>query len=366
MAQETADITKKCPTCGAVLVTSPEDLVITCGYCGETIDVDGKKIPNHNMLPSQEGTTIEANVQEFLKKHHVAEGIKIEELKAVYLPYWVVPFSSSTQYYGVLNSTVTRYRTVQTRDAQGHTVTRQQAYTVPVYRDERGSFNRSGRENCIGRKHTVFYGFDKFQDTLVLDNIQPFDFQKVKKYGAEFVNAEVDANEAQRDAYGRVENANRGIAAGKVSELIRCDSQIQVQYPTYVHAPLWQARYKFEGKNFKVSAAGDSGKVVKGEVPLTFKRRMLYLIIGLAMLFVFAFVAETGYGLTGNLADETMQTVGWVLLIVGLVLVGVSFFFTSRAFMVQLEKSDKIKRQKKGQKPAAPQPEPAAPQPEGE
>ncbi len=362
MAQEIADITKKCPTCGAVLVTSPEDLVITCTYCGETIDIEGKKIPNHNMLPSLDSTTIQANVQEFLKKNHVAEGTKIEEIKAIYLPYWVVPFSSSTQYYGVLNSTVTRYRTVQTRDAQGHTVTRQQAYTVPVYRDERGSFNRTGRENCIARKHTVFYGFDKFQDTLFLDNIQPFDFQKVKKYGAEFVNAEVDASEAQRDAYGRVENANRGIAASKVSELIRCDSQIQVQYPTYVHAPLWQARYKFEGKIFRVSAAGDSGKVVKGEVPLTFKRRMLNLIVGLAMLIGFAYMAQVGYNLTPDLNNET---VGWVLLVIGLVVIGLSFLFTSTAFKIQLEKSDKIKRQKKGQKPAALQPEPAAPQQEG-
>ncbi len=356
----TEDLTKKCPTCGNVLVTSPEDLVLTCAYCGETMEVDGKKIPDHQMLPSQENATIQANVQEFLKKNKVAEGAVIQEIKAVYLPYWIVPFSSSTQYYGVLNSTVTRYKTVQVRDAQGHTTTRQQPYTVPVYRDERGSFNRSGRENCLARKKTVFYGFDKFQSTLTLDNITPFDYQKVKKYGAEFINAEVDAHEATLDAVGRVEDANRGIAAGKVNELIRCDSQVQTQYPTYVHAPLWQARYKFEGKIFKVSAAGDTGKVVKGEVPLTFKRRMVNLILGLVMLIVGAIVGQLGYNLMATMPSDSF--VPYVVLIIGLAVAGISFMFTSTAFKIQLEKSDKIKKAKpqKKQKPAAP-----APQPEG-
>jgi len=342
MAQETTEITKKCPTCSAVLVISPEDLVITCAYCGETIDVEGKKIPNHQMLPSQESATIQANVQEFLKKHHVAEGVRIEEVKAVYLPYWVVPFSSNTQYYGVLNSTVTRYRTVHSRDAQGHTVTRQEAYSVPVYRDEKGSFNRSGRENCIARKHTTFYGFEKFQNTLFLDNIQPFDFQKVRKYGAEFINAEVDANEAQRDAYGRVEDENRSIAASRVSKLVRCDSQVHLEFPTYVHVPLWQARYKFQEKIYKVSAAGDSGKVLKGEVPLTFARRMLNLTIGLAVLLIFAFVAQLGYNMT-PVTDTEIG--GWVLIIIGFALMAISFMFTSTAFKMQLEKSEKIKPQ---------------------
>ncbi|OLS12542.1 MAG: hypothetical protein RBG13Loki_3853 [Promethearchaeota archaeon CR_4] len=344
MAQETTEITKNCPQCGAVLVKSPEDLIITCAYCGETVDVEGKKIPNHQMLPSQEGATIQANIQEFLKKNHVEEGVVIEELKAVYLPYWVVPFNSNTQYYGVLNSAVTRYRTIQSRDAQGRTVTRQVSYTVPVFRDERGSFNRGGRENCIARKHTTFYGFDKFQDSLFLDTIQPFDYQQVKKYGAEFINAEVDANEAQRDAYGRVENANRRLAASKVNKLVRCDSRIQLEYPTYVHAPLWQARFKFQEKIYKVAATGTSGTVLKAEIPLTFGRRMKNLAIGITMLLVCAYAAQWGYGL--RTPDGDIETWGWILLIIGFAVMVLSFLFTSTAFRMQLEKSAKIKKQK--------------------
>jgi len=232
-----------------------------------------------------------------------------------------------------------------------------------VYKPEEGNFARSGRENVIARKHTAFYGFDKFQDTIFLENVQPFDFNKVKVHAAEFINAEVDAHEAQMDAYGRVENGNRSIAAGKVSKLVRCDSQVNLKYPIYVHTALWTARYKFQGKVYKVSASGDSGKVVKGEVPLTLGRRMKNLILGLAIMVVASIVANYGFNEVQLNANDN----GWIAVIIGIVIVALSFCPTSTAFKMQLEKSDKIKRpsKQKGQKPVARAPAPApAPAPQ--
>ncbi|MBN2153017.1 MAG: hypothetical protein JW839_16310 [Candidatus Lokiarchaeota archaeon] len=349
----------KCPTCGASIAISPEDLVITCSFCGETMEAGGKKIPDHKMLPSQERSAIQANIQDFLRKNKIKEGASIEEVKASYIPWWLVPFSSQTHYYGVQNGTVTRQKTETYRDSEGKTRTRTVSYSVPVYKPEEGDFARSGRENVIARKHTVFYGFDKFASTIFLENIEAFDFQKVKQHDAEFINAEVDAHEAQQDAYGRVENQNRSIAASKVSKLVRCDSKVTLQYPTYVHAPLWTARYKFQGKVYKVSAAGDSGKVVKGEVPLTLGRRLLNLIIGLSIMVVGGIIAQIGFQ-SGQVVDQE----GWyIAMIIGLVFMGISFMCTSTAFRMQLEKSDRIKKPPKKKAQAAPA-EATAPQPE--
>ncbi len=314
------------------------------------MEAGGKKIPNHQMLPSQESSAIQANIKEFLKKNKIKEGASIDEVKASYVPWWLVPFSSQTHFYGVLNGTVTRQKTETYRDSEGKTRTRTVSYSVPVYKPEEGDFSRSGRENVIARKHTVFYGFDKFASTIFLDNVEPFDFQKVKKHEAEFINAEVDAHEAQQDAYGRVENENRGIAASKVSKLVRCDSKVTLQYPTYVHAALWTARYKFQGKSYKVSAAGDSGKVVKGEVPLTLGRRLINLVIGLVLMVNGGIFAQISYGIA-----QGGQDAWYIGLIIGLVVMGLSFLLTSTAFRMQLEKSDKIKRQKKKAAPAAAQ-----------
>jgi predicted RNA-binding Zn-ribbon protein involved in translation (DUF1610 family) len=361
-AEAEQSLVKKCVTCGNSIAVSPEDLVISCKFCGEVMDAGGKKIPNHQMLPSQESSAIQANIKDFLKKNKIKEGASIDEVKASYIPWWLVPFSSQTHFYGVLNGTVTRQKTETYKDSEGKMRTRTVSYSVPVYKPEEGDFSRSGRENVIARKHTVFYGFDKFASTIFLENVEPFDFQKVKKHDAEFINAEVDAHEAQQDAYGRVENENRAIAASKVSKLVRCDSKVTLQYPTYVHAPLWTARYKFQGKVYKVSAAGDSGKVVKGEVPLTLGRRMTNLILGLVIMVIGGIIAQIGFQ-NGQVVD---QEAWYIATIIGLVLMGISFMATSTAFRMQLEKSDRIKRPPKKAKvaPAAAQPAAPAPQPE--
>ncbi|MHA1998153.1 MAG: hypothetical protein ACTSU9_08550 [Promethearchaeota archaeon] len=341
-AKEKNILTMECKMCGNVFPVSPEDLVVTCKFCGESYDVDGKKIPDHQMLPSVDLDSITANFKKFLKKNHADDG-SISEIKANYLPYWVTPFESDTHFYGVKNGTVTRYRTRTVRDSEGNTREVREPYTVNVYKPVEGDFHRSGRENVIARKHTAFYGFDKFQKGLFLDDIEPFDFDKVKAHDAEFINAEVDAEEAQREAYGRVEDKNRSIAASKVNRLVRCDSQVNVSYPIYVHAPMWQARYKFQGKVYKMSASGVTGTVLKGEIPLTLSRRITNLVIGLAIFIIGAAIGNW-LGLANILIDEN---IGYLWVIVGFVMMLLSFFFTRTAFKMQLEKSERMKKQKK-------------------
>lgn len=341
LSENEEELTKKCTNCGAVIAISPEDLVITCKYCGETFDVDGKKIPNHQLIPTKENDEITQNVENFLKKNKTdMNNATIQEVHLKYLPYWVVPFNSRTHYYGVLASSVTRHRTetrtVRTPDGKTRTETVQVPYQVSVYRPEEADFNRNGRENVIARKHTAFYGFNEFQSTLFLDNIIPFDFNKIKRLDAEFINAEVNSHESQIDAYGRVENGNRAIAQGRVQRLIRCDSVVNIDEPIYVHAPLWVVRYKFQDKIYKVSAAGDSGKIVKGEIPLTKKRRMINFILGVVLFFVCAILGNVGI----NEFSINSQTWGIMLTLGTIVGMFISFVPIKTAFQIQLEKSE--------------------------
>jgi hypothetical protein len=341
MSKEQVDeLTRKCTTCGAVLKISPEDLVITCSYCGETFDVEGKAIPSHKMLPTVDVDAIQGNVKQFLKKKRRNPDLaSIEETKLNYIPYWVCPFESQTHFYGVEQSSVTRYRT-KTRtvtDANGkrRTETYQESYTVPVYRATEGDFTRTGRENVLARKYTAFFGFDEYQETLSLEEIQDFDFQKIKSLNAEFINAEVEPIEAQRSAYGRIENDNRKTAQSRVSKLVRCDSDINITFPEYVHVPLWQVRYRYDNKLFKMGASGNNGKILKGEVPITLKRRILSLMVGVLILVIAALLGQ--YGLYLN------ETLGIVLIIIAVIVMVLSFFITKNAFQVQMVKREKIK-----------------------
>lgn len=338
MAKE--ELTKECTTCGVVLVISPEDVVITCKYCGATFDVEGKKVPDHQMLPTLKEKAIKENTIKFLQKN---EGVTraldkqavVEEVKLNYIPYWVCPFDSNTHYFGVKQSSVTRTRIV----SDGRGGTRTETYTVPIYRPEEGDFARSGRENIIARKHTAFYGFDNFKKKLNLEKIEGFDFSKIKSFNAEFINAEVDPVEASREAYGWVEDENRRIAGSRVNKLVRCDSKIQMYNPIYVHAPLWQVRYKFKNKVYKVSIMGDSGTILKGEIPLTLGRRAANYFAGLPVIIAGMLAGQYGLSILNNVLN-TSKWPGYALMVLGAIAIILSFLLIGTAFRMQLEKSD--------------------------
>lgn len=64
------------------------------------------------MIPTKGQEEVRANVLDFLKKNRTESGaVSIDEVKANYLPYWIVPFNSHTHYFGVERGSVTRYRT---------------------------------------------------------------------------------------------------------------------------------------------------------------------------------------------------------------------------------------------------------------
>ena len=214
---------------------------------------------------------------------------------------------------------------------------------MTVWREKSGNFSRNGRQNVFARKHTAFYGFSDFNSTLFLENVIDFDFEKVKDANSEFINAEVEPHEAQMEAYGDIENKNRAIAASKLHKLVRCDSEITMQNPLYVHAPLWSIRYRLDDKVYKVSVAGDSGKVVKGEVPITMKQRIINYVIGMILILVSALIGNFGIPMS---AIEDTAAIGVILIIFGVVGIGCSVLPIRKAFKIQLEKSS-IKEIKK-------------------
>lgn len=292
------------------------------------------------MLPTLQEKAIKSNTMKFLKKH---EGVTwslykqavIEELKLNYIPYWLCPFNSNTHYCGVKQSVISRKVKVYGSKAG----TTPPYIPVLVYKPEEGDFARSGGEKIIARKHTAFYGFNNFEKKLKLDNIEVFDFNKIKSLNAEFINAEVNPVEASREAFGRIEDENRRIANERVIKLVRFNSKIEVHSPIYVHVPLWLVRYKFKNKVYKVSVIGDSGTILKGEIPLTLRRRAANYFAGLSLIIAGAFAGQYGLSILNNVLSTSSEP-GYVLMILGAAAIVISFALTLRAFRTQLEKSD--------------------------
>jgi len=292
------------------------------------------------MIPTKSNKEVRLNVEEFLRENRVdMNSVQIEEVKAIYIPFWVVPFKSHTDYYGVQRGSVTRYRTRTrtVRDSEGKTRTEtyQEAYQVPVWRPVENKFDRNGRHSILARKHAVFYGFHEFVTTLFLDNLVDFDFELTKKDNCEFINAETEESDAQMQTYGDIENQNRSKAGSGLSRLVRCDSDVDVGDPLYVHAPLWLVRYSFNDKDYKVAIAGDSGKVLKGEIPISTKKRIINYAIAIVILLAGAILGNFGM----PLLDTDNQVWGIIMLIIAIVGIGLTALPIRMAMKMQLEKS---------------------------
>ena len=299
------------------------------------------KVPNHKMIPTKPNATIRESVINFLEDNRVnLDTIQIEEVKAIYIPFWIVPFSSSTEYYGVQRGSVTRYRTRTrtVRDSEGRTRTEtyQEAYQVPVWRPVDSSFNRKGQHSVLARKHAVFYGFYEFVSTLQLNNLIDFNFEETQKDNCEFINAELEEHDAQMQTYGAVDNQNRSQAGSGLERLVRCDSNIDIGDPLYVHAPFWLVRYSFNDKDYKVAVAGDTGRVLKGEIPISTKKRIINYAVAVVMLLAGAIVGNFGLPM---LEVEDTQIWGIIMLILGVVSIGLTVLPVRIAMKMQLEKS---------------------------
>ena len=224
------------------------------------------------------------------------------------------------------------------RDSEGKTRTEtyQEAYQVTVYRPVDSEFNRTGRHSILARKHAVFYGFHEFITSISLDNLVDFDFELTRKDNCEFINAEIEEHEAQMQTYGDIENQNRSKAGSGLYRLVRCDSDVDVGDPLYVHAPLWLVRYSFNDKDYKVAIAGDSGKVLKGEIPISTKKRIINYAIAIVMLLAGAVLGNFGFPL---LEYEDTQIWGIIMLIIAVVGIGLTALPIRMAMKMQLEKS---------------------------
>ncbi|MHA1110851.1 MAG: hypothetical protein ACTSRE_07085 [Promethearchaeota archaeon] len=305
------------------------------------------------MIPTKTHKEVRSNVEQFLRDQKVDMSlVSIEEVKSIYIPFWIVPFKSHTEYYGVERGSVTRYRTRTrtVRDSEGKTRTEtyQEAYQVTVYRPVESQFNRTGRHSILARKHAVFYGFHEFIASLSIKNMVDFDFELTKKDNCEFINAEIEGHEAQMQTYGAIENQNRSKAGSGLHRLVRCDSDVDVGDPLYVHAPLWLVRYSFNDKDYKVAIAGDSGKVLKGEIPISTKKRIINYALAIVMLLAGAVLGN--FGLPLAMVEGDSQIWGIIMLIVAVAGMGLTALPIRMAMKMQLEKSSakKVRRSKRG------------------
>jgi len=275
-----------CTRCGAPLTVTQEDLIITCRYCGFTMTVATREeIKRHSMLENRffAQQAVEA-AQKYMDKGLFRVGVSkeasITNVKLRYVPFWVCPANTNTFLRGVTGSGV-----------MGEIHQAQEAVT-----DKRASgFKKFGKLVLAGAKayaemqqkdrkpQNVSYSFSNtyIWPTLarrtIISEINYYDVPAARKIpfdvgklppDAEFLNIELNEEEARAKIRTEVEARERLIASGKVDTLETCNTNVTLGEAELVHAPVWFVHYTLHGENYVIAVDGCEGKVLGGGRPL--------------------------------------------------------------------------------------------------
>lgn len=275
-----------CSRCGAPLNLTQEDLVITCRYCGFTMTVATRaEIKRHSMLENRlfAQQAVEA-ARKYMDKGIFRVGVSkealITDVKLRYVPFWVCQVTTNTYFRGVTGTGI-----------MGEVHQAQEAVA-----DKRSSgLAKLGKLVLAGAKayaetqqkdrqpQTVAYSFSNtyIWPTLarrtMISEINyydvpagrkiPFDVGKIPP-DAEFLNVELNEEEAKAKIRSEVEAKERLIACGKVDTLETCSTNFVMSEAELVHAPVWFVHYTLGGENYVVAVEGCEGKVLGGGRPL--------------------------------------------------------------------------------------------------
>jgi hypothetical protein len=276
----------KCPVCNGNVKLGPEDVVITCTYCGSISTIEGKTIGDHLMEDAVDGEERERSFRSFLDKNKginksLVTAAQVVENRLIFVPVWTAKVKADTWYKGYKTVQVPVQKTRQVRDSDGNTRTETYTDHEPGYVPVQDEIHTDTDERLLARKGARFYGLEEYLDKISLAKTEPWNYEKVKDQEPAILNAEIGTEEFEKTIHGRVSDRHRSQAKSGLTELFDCRTNTAVRGTTYLQAPFSLIRYKFQGDLYKCAIDGNSGNVVLGEIPITMGQRALWAFIGI-------------------------------------------------------------------------------------
>ena len=275
-----------CSNCGAPLNVTQEDLVSTCRYCGFTMTLATREeIKRHSMLENRlfAQQAVEA-AQKYMDKGVFRMGVSkdasIANVKLRYVPFWVCSANANTFFRGTTGSgimgeihqaqeAVTDKRAGGLKKFGKLVLAGAKAYSEMQQKDRRPqnvsySFSNNYVWPTLARQTMI--SEINYYDVPAARKI-PFDVGKIPP-DAEFLNIELNEEEAKAKVKSEVEAKERLIASGKVDTLETCNANVVLGEAELVHAPVWFVHYTLKGENYVIAVDGCEGKVLGGGRPL--------------------------------------------------------------------------------------------------
>ena len=259
-----------CPSCGAELICDATTAATSCPYCGNPSVLPGQfsgVLKPDYVLPFKlsKEDAIKALKKHYLKKPLLpstfSEANHLEEIKGVYVPFWMYDgeASGSAQFHAT---------TVHTYTSGDYEITETSHYDVR-------------RAGSITFEKIPVDASSKMPDDY-MDSIEPYDYAELKPFSTAYLPGfmadkyDVSVDDSRERADKRCAGSLVSALENTVSGYSSCNEtsrniHLKRGKVHYALLPVWILNTRWEGKDFLFAMNGQTGKLV-GNLPVSTKR----------------------------------------------------------------------------------------------
>ncbi len=291
MSSRTLSIeTVSCPSCGAPTDFNPEDVLVTCQFCGTTFTRGQQEIPDHKFIvPKYSLAEAEKKIHDWIREKTRFRGVKSVTLiksEKLLIPYWVMHSRAITNYRGYRRETHTESKTVGTGKNK-RTVSKTVVYYVPVNK----TIDEERHDPLICRMGAVLFGHEEInkrvRELVMNQDFEDFSVEALKDAPEKvrFLNGEIKQSEAKELIETYIQDEHRDRARADTTELFDCRTKIELKGMLFLHFPIVYAEYQYGRETYRVVMDGNSGKILLAELPITTRFRIMAELVTFITLF---------------------------------------------------------------------------------
>ena len=272
--------TYSCPSCGAELICDASTAATSCPYCGNPTVVPGQfsgALKPDFVLPFK---LSKEDAVAALKNHYKGKpllpkaftnGNHIEEIKGVYVPFWL--FDANASGSGQYEAT-----TSSSHRNGDYVITTTKHYDV----------RRAGTTQFMG---VPVDGSTKMPNGH-MDAIEPYDYRAFQPFSTAYLPGymadkyDEDADTCQARAHSRMQNSVSSELSASITgynSVSTLSENIHIDYTAkhYALLPVWMLHTKWQGKDYLFAMNGQTGKLV-GDLPVD-KRKVAAWFAGISV-----------------------------------------------------------------------------------
>lgn len=279
-----------CQDCGAKIVADKNTAATFCVYCKNTAILKSRL--TEEFSPSQiipfaktKEDAVEAFKEvgkgRFLMPKEFADPKNIEEIKGIYIPFWLY----SCKMHGKVTGIGKRISSWSTHD---YIYTKTDTYNVERSGDF--EFNKIPVDGSV-----------RFNDAI-MNSIEPFDYKDLTDFSYSYLSGflaekyDVEKEEAKKITIDRAQDTcySELISSVSYSSFMPETKEQQIKEETidYVLLPVWMVNIKYNEKFYTFAMNGQTGKMI-GDIP--YSKKKAFIFFSIVFLVIFVIVAIISY-----------------------------------------------------------------------